>query len=58
MNEGVLEGFSGEKMGLDHSFGHCRGGLQALPYRAGINPAPYGHIGRNNDQSQKMEYLF
>jgi len=36
--------------GYDHRVGHCRGGLYALLFRAGINPAPYGRISRNDDQ--------
>ena len=40
--------------GLDHDSGHCRGGLYALPFRAGINPAPkrqrFSKNGRNDDQ--------
>jgi len=31
----------------------CRGGLYALPLRAGINPTPYGKGGRNDDQGRK-----
>jgi len=39
---------------LDHDSGHCRGGLNALPVWARINPAPtepgFSKNGQNNDQ--------
>ena len=43
--------------GYDHRFGHRRGGLYALPFRAGINPAPYGRIGRNDDQVSREQII-
>ncbi|RLB92468.1 MAG: hypothetical protein DRH50_09615 [Deltaproteobacteria bacterium] len=47
-------------LGLDHDSGHCRGGLYALPFRAGINPAPtrqrFLKNGRNDDQRPILIY--